>query len=174
MDNLRFRLNYREAESIGELLRESAQVLDDFECLANPQGLEDARLAASADLGAAQVELLARLADERGQGRITERVRAARRAYEDLVEHRLIAPLQTWALAHENPVIRNIGFDLATGCRELHRMGPLLHELLGRRRDEMLTGANEPGTARVLTEYLQLSRRLSSIVRDLQRWRESA
>jgi hypothetical protein len=174
MDNLRFRLNYREAESISELLRESAQVLGDFECLADPQGPEDVRPAASADLSAAQVELLARLADDRGQGRITDRVRAARHAYEELIERRLIAPLQTWALAHDNPVIRNVGFDLATGCRELHRMGPLLHEPLGRRRDEVLAGDNEAGTGRVLTEYLQLSRRLTSIVRDLQRWKESA
>jgi hypothetical protein len=172
LDSLRFQLRFRDASLISDMLRQSMDVLDAFEGVAAPQEGRRTRTAAPADLGAAQIELLARLADARGQGRTSDRVPAARRTYEDLIECQLIAPLQTWALTHDDPVIRNMGYDLATVCRELHRMGPQLHELLARRREKALAGTNDPMTDKVLKEYLQLSKRLGSIARDLHRLKE--
>lgn len=168
LENLRFRRSFRDIALLQEILREGNGAWFDI-----AHSNQDPDLEQPANLIEAQAELLESLAMDRMAGRLTERIQAAREAYETLVEEELIAPLQGWALASADPVIRNAGMELASVCRQLHQIGPALHELQTRQWNVALTGAQMSSSHWLFEEYLQLGRQLGSITRDIQKWQSS-
>jgi hypothetical protein len=60
--------------------------------------------------------------------------REAKRVYEEIVRRDLIRPLQERALASADPVIRNVGAELANICALLHEIGPSLQAVVGDQR----------------------------------------
>jgi hypothetical protein len=111
------------------------------------------------------------LADDRAAGGLPRRVREARALYEGLVERDLVRPLQEWALASADPVVRSAGLELAAASGLLHRMSPLLADLQASRFERARDGGLEPVPAGALGQYLTLAGRFGSLLRDLRRWR---
>jgi len=172
LEDLRQRLRWKNAAVVHELLADMVVDLEDIDCLVDGHdSAHDISTSAPGNLIAAQAQLLEGLTDDRIDRRISDRVRNARRTYEGLVEQELIQPLQTWALANTDPVIRNAGMDLATICRLLHRLSPTLHELQARLSTDMLERSEGSRKGDVFKEYLQLSKRLGCLIKDLCHWR---
>jgi hypothetical protein len=168
IDNLRFRLRFRDPRLVRELLQERADSLVDFERLAGPaapgQGPPEAGYVA------ARAELLAALADDRAAGHQAHRVRRAMRIYEEMVQRDLIGPLEEWALQSDDPVVRNAGTQLAAVCGLLHQMSPLLADLQAGRFERARGGDADLVPGKTLTHYLTLTARLGSLMRDLGQW----
>ena len=119
----------------------------------------------------AQAALLAALAERRERGRTTDGLRAALAAYEAAVQRDLVAPLQEWALADGDPVTRAAGAELASAAGVLHRMVPLVADLQAAHL--VWPRGAEVGPAQLLDQYLALTGRFGSLVRDLARWRKA-
>jgi len=172
LENLRFRLSFRDRPLIRRVLLESANDLVDFECLARPSGgttqavLEEGYVAAQADL-------LAALAADRESGGLPHRVRAAWAAFEAVVQKDLIEPLQQWASQSDDPVIYNVGVELANVCGLLHRIAPRLHVLQAGHLEEARQADVEPVPPRMLAQYLALAARCGSLLKDLCLWRKT-
>ena len=118
LENLRFRLRHHDAALVRELFLETLNGLRPFEEFAPPV-MPPSPVVSFAQ---AQADLRARLQD----GRDDDQLRDARRAYAESTERDLVGPLQEWALASPDPVVRNAGIDLATVYRALHQLGPVV------------------------------------------------
>lgn len=165
-ENLRFRIALKNVKLVQELLRDSLDELHDFERAGDQQ--QDQGEAVS--LLTVQEELQARLAEDRAHGRSSHRVRMALHRYEALVQQDLIAPLYAWAMASDDPVVRNAGVELASVCGLIHRMTPGLHELQRSQLDRALRTEGELIPAALFEQYLKLLNRLGSLIRDLRCW----
>jgi hypothetical protein len=164
VDNLRFRLELRDAELVRELLGASLMGLVDFGRLCPGAGPPPPGYAE------AQAGLLAALAQCRHGGSFPDEVRRAAAAYEAAAQRELVGPLLEWALASDDPAVRAAGAELANAAGLLHRMAPLLAGTPGAR----LGWA--PGVpaweAELFRQYLALVSRFGGLLRDLARWRE--
>ena len=173
LENLRFRVKLRNARLIQQLLRHSADTLEDVATLLPPREVvtpspeETGRAFA-----AAQADLLAQLADPSPWDALSDGARRAREAYEKLVQHKLIEPLRIWALASRDAVLRNVGIQLTEVCQLLHGMSPLLLTLQARQLQSALAGASEPLPTQMFAQYLALIGRLGNLIRDLCQWRQ--
>jgi hypothetical protein len=172
LDNLRYRLTFRNAQLVQELLQASADSPIDFECLDQGDG-HSTPAPPQAGYVAAQADLLTALGDDRDTVRPSHRVRQARAVYDEMVQRELIAPLQGWALSHGDPIIRGAGVELANICRLLHRMSPLLTDLLDSRCKRAQDNDTEPIPPRVFGQYLALTARFGGLLRDLSQWRQT-
>jgi hypothetical protein len=168
LENLRFRLKWRNAELIRELLLESTEELSNWEPYGAPAqtGNQDT---VSEDFATVQDQLLAELAGSRGRDPSLQLQRVQNR-YEEAVRRDLVAPLQTWALANPDPVIRNAGVELARTFHLLHAMSPLLQDIQRRHLQGSLTGELEALPPRMFDQYLKLGTRLGSLMRDITQW----
>jgi hypothetical protein len=173
LKKLRFRLTLRNARLVQQLLRHSADTLEDVATLLPPEEVvtpspeETGRAYA-----AAQADLLAQLAAPSPSGARSDRAGQAQDAYEKLIQQKLIEPLQIWALASSDAVVRNVGIELTRVCQLLHRMSPLLLTLQARQLVSALTAASEPLPTQVFAQYLALTGRLGNLIRDLGQWRQ--
>ena len=159
LENLRFRLRHHDAALVRELFLETLNGLRPFEEFA-PQVMPPSPVVSFAQ---AQADLRARLQD----GRDDDQLRDARRAYAESTERDLVGPLQEWALASPDPIIRNAGIDLATVYRALHQLGPVVgallnHSAAGPRQPDRQWEAKE-----AVDKYLELSR-AAALTRDLR------
>jgi hypothetical protein len=168
--NLRFRLAHQDRGLIKQFLQERADSLVDFERLAGAGPAAPGQGPPQGGYVAARAELLAALADDRTAGGQGHRVRRARGAYEEMVQRDLIAPLREWALESTDPVIRNAGTQLADVSGLLHQLGPLLADLQAGRFERARGGDADPVPGKTLTDYLALTARLGSLMRDLDHW----
>ncbi len=169
LENLRFWLAFRDPGLVRELLLESSDALYDFEQFSSPQALPGST-SVPTTFAAARADLLAKLADSRGQRHASASVRAAWETYDALIERDLIQPLQEWALAKDHPAARSSAVELASVCGLTHRMGPILQELQRLRLEKALAGDAEPNTLSDVTQYLQLVNRIGALIRDVQSW----
>jgi hypothetical protein len=169
-ENLQYRLTFQETSLVRELLWESAETLFDFEDM--HQG-HDSEILNSPGLGyvKAKADLLVAFADNRFHENISNNVRNAIRVYETAVQDELIKPLQEWALASNDPAIRAAGMELATVCALLHQISPLLHDLLARNLENVGGTLGDVDPSKVLSQYLLLTGRFGSLLRDLWQWR---
>lgn len=165
-ENLRFRIVRKNVELVQELLRDSLDELHDFE----REGDQQQGLGEAVSLLAVQEELQASLAEDRAHGRSSHRVQTALHRYEALVQQDLIAPLYAWAMASDDPVVRNAGVELASVCGLIHRMTPGLHELQRSQLHRALRTEGELIPAALFEQYLKLLNRLGSLMRDLRCW----
>jgi hypothetical protein len=171
LENLRFRLRFRDTQLLHELLWKSSNVLDDLEALRLPGAASDLGTDAEQfSLLQARQELLAALADDRDLGRMSDRVRWLRRTYESRVHQDLIAPLLNWALASDEVVVRNAGTELAEVCAMLHGIGPSLYDLLCRQLEGSAQGI-DVDCSKILSQYLRLGSRQTALQRDLILWK---
>jgi hypothetical protein len=172
LEALSVRLDFRDAGLVRESLETSLKydlgMPDDF---ADP-GAEPGPPPPPADFAAAQAALLKRLAEGRREGGLSDAARDDLRAYEDLARRDLVAPLQSWALAQPDPVLRNAGAELARVCAALHLAAPLLHELQARELELALEGRG--GAAHpLLAQYARLATQVASLFKTLCRAREA-
>jgi hypothetical protein len=165
LENLRFRLKFGSPRLIGDLLRDSADALVDFEHLPNENDP-----APASDCVEAKAQLLAALADDRAAGGQFQRARKALPVYEEMVQRDLIAPLQEWAKNSPDPIIRNAGLQLASVCNLLHESSPLLASLQSSQFERAWRGDGELIPEKLLAQYLALIARFSNLVQDLRRW----
>lgn len=84
----------------------------------------------------------------------------------------LIWPLQQWALASADPVVRNAGTELATISALLHRLSPSLQEVLVARLGNAGPADGELVPAKLFQQYLQLSGRFAGLMKALWQWRK--
>jgi hypothetical protein len=171
LDNLRFRLELRDAGLVRELLLASAEFMGGFEWLATGRPPGEAARPPEPGYAAAQAGLLAALARRRELGWRPDGLRAAAAAYEAAVQRELVGPLQEWALAGDDPVARAAGAELANVAGLLHRMAPVLTDL----QAAHLTwprGA-EAGPTPLLGQYLATVSRFGGLLRDLDQWRKA-
>ncbi len=167
LDNLRFRLELKDAGLVGKVLRASVKDRGDFERVPTgaapppPPGYAEARAG-----------LLAALAECRDGSWRPDAVREAASAYEAAVERELVGPLQEWALAGGDPVVRAAGAELAGAAGLLHRMAPLLDDLQGAQLGWPKGASAAP--PELFAQYLALVGRFGGLLRDLGRWREKS
>jgi len=169
--NLKFRMKFRDRRLIKELIEESTNALDDFGRFSDSRNLEGVGTTQAIDFISAQADLLITLAEGRSQGRMSNRVQAARRTYDALVESELIAPLQAWALESQDPVIRALGVAVSDVCRHLHRMSPLVHEARARGWEGALDGHTVGGAETMLNDYIKTCKQLGGLLRDICHWK---
>jgi hypothetical protein len=171
LENPRFRLTFRDRHAVRNLFLATANTLEDIASLlppaAAPSDAETARTYA-----AAQTDLLTQLGDRSPSGALSERARQARDVYEEMIQQRLIEPVQAWALASSDAVVRNAGMELSRVCHLLHRLSPLLFTLQARQFENALAGESEPLPATALAQYLALTGRLGNLMRDLCQWQQ--
>ena len=157
------------------LLGSSKDQLYPLEACADPE--KAARVGtdgAPVDVVEARARLLEQLREDRGERRASGRTRQALAAYETLTRRDLIEPLQRWALASADPVLRNLGVELANVCALLHQIAPPLHELQARDLEQALTRGVAPARGGLLQQYTQLSARLARLLTHLGRLRKGA
>src|SRR5262249_36155772 len=157
------------------LLTSSKDQLYTLESCADPE--KAARVGtdgAPADVVEARARLLEQLREDRGERRTSGRTRKALAAYETLTRRDLIEPLLRWALASADPVLRNLGMELADVCALLHQIAPALHELQARDLEQALTRGVAPARGGLLHQYTQLSARLARLLTQLGRLRKGA
>jgi hypothetical protein len=157
------------------LLRSYKDQLYTLESCADPE--KAARVGtdgAPVDVVEARARLLEQLREDRGERRASDRTREALAAYDTLTRRDLIEPLQRWALASADPVLRNLGVELANVCDLLHQMAPHLHELQARDLEQVLARGVAPARGGLLQQYTQLSARLARLLTHLGRLRKGA
>jgi hypothetical protein len=156
------------------LLASCEEQLDTLESCADPENA--ARVGTDgdpADVVEARARLLEQLKEDRRERRASPRTHKALAAYETLTRRDLIEPLQHWALASTDPVLRNLGVELGNVCALLHQIAPILHELQARDLEQALTRDMVPTKAGLLQQYTQLSARLARLLTHLGRLRKS-
>jgi hypothetical protein len=157
------------------LLGSSKDQLYPLEACADPEKAARAGTdGAPADVVEARARLLEQLKEDRGERRASDRTREALAAYETLTQRDLIEPLQRWALASADPVLRNVSMELADVCALLHQIAPSLHELQARDLEQVLTRGVAPARGGLLQQYTQLSARLARLLTHLGRLRKGA
>jgi hypothetical protein len=146
----------KSADTVYELCPEKAQVR-----LAEPEALRP-----PAHFAQAQADLVANLAGSWVDGSQEREVREAKRVYEEIVRRDLVRPLQEWALASADPVIRNTGAELASLCALLHEISPSLQAVVG---DQLryARGLDGDSGGKLLARYLQVSARFARLVKTL-------
>lgn len=171
LDFLRFRLTLRDLHAVWNLFRDSANNLEDMASLLPPGAApSDAEIARA--YAAAQTDLLTQLGNQSPSGALSDRARQARDVYEQMIQQRLIEPLQAWALASGDAVVRNVGMELSKVCHLLHRLSPLMFTRQARQFESALAGKSEPLPETALTQYLALTGRLGNLIRDLCQWQQ--
>ncbi len=129
---------------------------------------------APADVVEVRARLLEQLKEDRGERRISDRTRKAQAAYEALTRRDLIEPLERWALASADPLLRNLGTQLANVCALLHQGAPALHELQARDLEQILTRGIVPAKGGLLQQHMQLIARLANLLTQLGRLQKGA
>jgi hypothetical protein len=172
-ENFQFRSSLRDVALVRELVLEGTDPwdpFDSFSCQGAPSDGEPAR--APPTVATAHADLLATLGENRPQGRSPEFARDLVRAYDALVQRDLVAPLQAWALASDDPAFRNAGMELATVAGLLHRLSPRLHELTARQLERPDGRDGDFLPRDLLAQYLQLNNRFAILLKNLGQWRE--
>jgi hypothetical protein len=171
LQNLEFRLTFRDPRLLREFFLQGADFLEDFEALAGGGPGVAAGPAPAPGYAAAQAELMAALAEGGGAARLPGRAREALRSYDEAVQQELVGPLERWALQHADTVVRSAGVELAAAGGMLHRMSPLLRDLQSRHWERARQAGAGPIPEVVLAQYLALAGRFGGLLRDLCRWR---
>ncbi|OAI47570.1 hypothetical protein AYO44_01450 [Planctomycetaceae bacterium SCGC AG-212-F19] len=165
LDRIRLLADYEHAAGIRELLLESSAELEDIEDYALPEGVE-----AAPDLVTLEADLIARLRAGAGGRGMTGPIRAAEAAHRHAVVQQLTEPLRAWALAASDPVIRNLGVELADLEQLHHEIRPRMHAMLRCSS----ASSQEDARSRLRKEYLSIGRRITEIVATLRRWNKWA
>jgi hypothetical protein len=167
LETLRYRLRLQALPPILSLLKDSLEDLYDL-CPEKAQ----ARLAERESprppvhFAQAQANLVAKLAESRSDRSREAEAREAKQVYDEIMRRDLVRPLQEWALASSDPVVRNAGAELANICALLHEMSPSLQAVVG---DQLrhARGPDGDAVAKVLAQYLQLSARFADLLKTL-------
>ena len=173
LDHLRFLLSLRDRRLVRMHFMDSTNNFNDIAILLPPDDVPSETEAESGKAyTAAHADLLTQLATAaRTRGPLSEEARRARDRYEERVQRTLIEPLQAWALKSSDPVVRNTGVQLTAVCHLVHRMSPLLLSQQTHQLGSALAAGSEPLPTKALSQYLALTTRLGSLVRDLCQWR---
>jgi hypothetical protein len=86
-----------------------------------------------------------------------------------MVRRDLIGPLQEWALASTDPVVRNACAEFATICALLHAMSPVLQEVVAAQLHDAWA-ADGDRVPKLFAHYLQLSGRFAGLAKALWHW----
>jgi hypothetical protein len=167
LDHIRLLADYEHAAGIRDLLLQSTAELEDIEDYAPPEGV-GAEPAAAPDLVTLEAEFIARLQAGAGCSWMTGAIRAAADAHRHAVVRQLTEPLHAWALAASDPVIRNLGVELADLQQLQHEIRPRLHAMLGCGAASGQEGAH----SKLLDNYLRIGRRINDIVVKLRKWNQ--
>jgi hypothetical protein len=171
---LRYRLRFQDVSLIRDYLELSDEYWEDL-C---PAVLEETSAQAHAGppvhFAEAQAAVVALLAATRGSPWREDDLQRAILTYEGVSRRDLVLPLQQWALAHPDPVVRNLGTELATICTLLHRISPSLQETLADRLAYPWTSEGGAVPPQLLAQYLQLSARFAGLVKVLDQWNRKA
>jgi hypothetical protein len=84
-----------------------------------------------------------------------------------------LEPVQAWALASSDAVVRKVGMELTRACHLPHRLSPLLFTLQTRQFESAVATASEPLPTKAFAQYLALTVRLGQLIRDLCQWRNT-
>jgi hypothetical protein len=168
---LRFRVRYRSAADVYNLLWEFSIGLDSVEAFSRPPGggtgAPDGPVPGLAE---AQAALSGALAAERAAVGPPDTRRAARRRavrdYDKAVRNDLTNPLEAAALADSDPVARNEGVMLANICLDVHAIAPHLHDLITACFESGGSAEQRNDANMMLNGYLTLLARATSLVRD--------
>ena len=174
IENLKFRLKWKDPEIITDFLFDSLHALQDLEKFAGSDvSLSPPTASAFTDLLSAQDNLMREHSNDGLPANRSHRIRAAEAMYQHLVQSALISPLQEWALSHDDPVVSVVGMELAEVCRALHQMRPSLLTFGG-------NGIGPGGHKSVkrsadigLDRYLKLCKQFGSLVGELCLLRDS-
>jgi hypothetical protein len=124
--------------------------------------------APGAGFGKARANLVRLLGEDRRCGGVSEGTRAAARAHEERVQRDLIEPLLEWAWRERDPVVRNLGVELASVCEQLHRATPVLHALQASALERGAgRGGGEETTHPLVIEHARQSAQLASLLKAL-------
>jgi hypothetical protein len=172
IDNLLYRLSLQDVGLVRELLQDSFEQPADLDELCPGAAPTRSTDPPPPGYAAAHAGLLDALAERRQKGQASFRLHQAQAAYEEAVRRELIAPLQEWALASDDPVIRAAGLELTELAGALRQMGPHLVDQL---RDHLAwpRGA-EAAPSPLFGQRLAMTSRLVSLMRDLARWRDQS
>jgi hypothetical protein len=173
LDALRFRLRYRDVPLITDLLSPERMVRNDFELVDAEIGTSPSDEAGVSKLATARAALLAHLAEHNHSGQLPDGVHFSASNYRSVVDRECVAPLLNWALKQDEQMVRALGMDLANVYGLIQLILPTLVELLGRQLEERLSEEDDAHLRRTLSQYLQLSSRLSGIVRALTELRRN-
>ncbi len=168
LENLRYRLAFRNTEAIREWVLESATDLRHFSSC-ELQGSEVGASDTVNQFLAVSAELQRCLAADRDLSYITPRTRQATENYRAVVRRCLTDPLRAWALERHDPMVKNAGTELASVCELVHQLSPVLHELQGRALESLLQGGPDLLPPSLLTQFLRLNACSSSLLRELKR-----
>jgi hypothetical protein len=161
IENLRYRLRHRNADLVSELFLDSATDLHDIAEYAHAVGPDDACPSAAARLASATDNLVSLLR----VGSPRDELARAEQTYACEIDQSVVQPLLDWAMETDQPIVRNLGVELAELLRIMHAMRPRVQALLIA-ADSTATD----GSARALNDYLSLARRVSQLLRDLRTW----
>lgn len=167
VETLRYRLQFQTLALIAPLLATYHDYHYELcSARAQVQMVEPEACRPPTDLAEAQTNLVAKLAVSRNDRYREAEAREAKQAYEDIVRRDLVRPLQEWALASKDLLVRAAGVELANICALLHEMGPSLQGLVG---DPISSprAADPASTAKLFARYLQLSARFAGLLKTL-------
>lgn len=165
VNHLEFRRTLRDRGLLREFFLQSADHLHEIEPYADSTNVA---VPDPVSVVQAEVNLRRQLSLDGMQASIPAEMEAAGACYRRAVDRDLVAPLQRWALAHQDEVVRNAGIELASAFSLLHEMRPRVHALL----EECLRDPAGAARLPLLREYLALGRRAGDLVRDLRIWRK--
>jgi hypothetical protein len=173
VEDLRHWVKLRDAESVQQLLRKQAAALDDLEILLLTSSVTTTTEADPGNaLARTRAALVDQLANAPAVGPLPDRARRAREVHDEQVQRTLVEPLEKSFLASSDPLSRNIGVQLTRALQWLHGMDPLLDSQLSRQFDRANQGVSAPLPAETLKQFLALTGRAGSLVRDLCQWRK--
>ena len=172
IDNILYRLSLQDIGLVREMLRDSFKQPADLDELCPGAAPTRSTDPPPPGYAAAHADQLDALAERRQVGRASFRLHQTQAAYEEAVRRELVAPLQEWALASGDPVTRAAGLELAELTGALRRMGPLQVDQL-RAHLDWPRGA-EAAPSPLFGQYLALTGRAVSLLRDLARWRDQS
>ncbi len=163
LDRLRFAVNAQDLELAQAALLDSFDAVTDIEILltevqtASPSTDND-RSSAAARLGVRAVDPLG---GDAADGECDDRERTS------AIEQELLAPLREYALARQNPVVRNTVVLLADVAYLLYLLGPQVQEAL---RRSLASSAPLDTTRGTLSQYLSLIDRFGRLCGELRSW----
>src|ERR1043166_4368258 len=141
IDKICFRLRFRESSLVRDAITSSTERFDLLEDFVDPTNIvENVEPRPPTNFVEASAELHARLARNRSRPGEPVATDIAFQRYESLVRGNLITPLQHWALAHDDPVVRSTVVVLAEVGAQLQLLSPRLYDL----KAQELSGSGAP------------------------------
>lgn len=94
-------------------------------------------------------------------------------AYDAAVQRELAEPLIAWSLEHANPVVRDLGTQLADVGTLLHRIAPRLQALQYQHLLPSSRGDAGTSESELLNQYMRLLDRFGRLSGEIVRWKKS-